>query len=78
MIDTRIRDGRLCFVVYFRSWDLWAGFLSNLASIQLVKEYMADEIGVDDGELVAMSKSLHFYKYCRELARLAARTTEKS
>ncbi len=77
-IDTRIRDGRLCFVVYFRSWDLWAGFPSNLAAIQLLKEYMADEIGVDDGELVAMSKGLHIYEYCWELARIAARISEES
>lgn len=39
---------------------------------------MADEIGVDDGELVAMSKGLHLYEYCRELARLASRITEES
>ena len=72
-IDTRIRDNKLKFVVYFRSWDLWAGFPSNLAAIQLLKEYMASEIGVDDGELVAMSKGLHLYEYSWELAQTAAR-----
>jgi thymidylate synthase len=72
-IDTRIRDNRLNFVVYFRSWDLWAGFPSNLAAIQLLKEYMADEIGVSDGEIIAMSKGLHLYEYCWELARTTAR-----
>ena len=69
MIDTRIRDGRLDFIVYFRSWDLWAGFPSNLASIQILKEYMASEIGVKDGGLVAMSKGLHLYEYSWELAK---------
>ncbi len=73
MIDTRIRDGRLNFIVYFRSWDLWAGFPSNLAAIQLLKEYMASEIGVEDGELVAMSKGLHLYEYAWELARSVVR-----
>ncbi len=72
-IDTRISQGRLRFIVYFRSWDLWAGFPSNLAAIQLLKEYMAGEIGVEDGEIVAISKGLHLYEYCWELARLAAR-----
>ena len=72
-IDTRIRDGRLKFIVYFRSWDLWAGFPSNLAAIQLLKEYMAGEIGVKDGELLAMSKGLHLYEYAWELARTTAR-----
>jgi len=72
-IDTRIRDNKLHFVVYFRSWDLWAGFPSNLAAIQLLKEYMAGEIGVGDGEIVALSKGLHLYEYAWELARTAAR-----
>ena len=75
-IDTRIRDGKLHFFVYFRSWDLWAGFPSNLAAIQLLKEYMADEIGVGDGELVASSKGLHLYEYSWELARTTARISE--
>lgn len=72
-IDTRIRDNKLKFIVYFRSWDLWAGFPSNLAAIQLLKEYMAGEIGVDDGELLALSKGLHLYEYSWELARATAR-----
>ena len=72
-IDTRIRDNRLNFVAYFRSWDLWAGFPSNLAAIQLLKEYMSSEIGVDDGEIIAMSKGLHLYEYSWELARITAR-----
>jgi thymidylate synthase len=72
-IDTRIRDGKLHFFAYFRSWDLWAGFPSNLAAIQLLKEYMSGEIGVGDGELVAMSKGLHLYEYSWELAHTAAR-----
>jgi thymidylate synthase len=72
-IDTRIRDEKLDFYVYFRSWDLWAGFPSNLASIQLLKEYMASEIGVTDGELVAMSKGLHLYDYSWDLAKAVLR-----
>jgi thymidylate synthase len=72
-IDTRIRDNRLHFFPYFRSWDLWAGLPSNLAAIQLLKEYMAGEIGVDDGEIIGISKGLHLYEYSWELARIAAR-----
>ncbi|MEE8470973.1 MAG: thymidylate synthase [Dehalococcoidia bacterium] len=72
-IDTRVQSGKLHFVVYFRSWDLWAGFPSNLAGIQLLKEYMASEIGVDDGELIALSKGLHLYDYTWELAKTSAR-----
>ena len=75
MIDTRIHEKRLSFVLYFRSWDLWAGFPSNLAAIQLLKEYMACEIGVEDGELVAMSKGLHLYEYSWDLAKSVVRVS---
>lgn len=73
MIDTRIHEHKLHFTVYFRSWDLWAGFPSNLAAIQLLKEYMASESGVDDGEIIAMSKGLHLYEHAWNLAKVAAR-----
>ncbi len=75
MIDTRVCEGKLKFIAYFRSWDLWAGFPSNLAAIQLLKEYMAGEIGVEDGELVAMSKGLHLYEYAWELAKAVVRVS---
>jgi thymidylate synthase len=70
IIDTRIRYGKLHFMLYFRSWDLWGGFPSNLGGLQLVKQYMADEIGVEDGEIIASSKGLHLYEYSWELAKL--------
>jgi thymidylate synthase len=71
-IDTRIRYGKLHFICYFRSWDLWAGFPSNLAAMQLLKEYMGQEIGVADGEIIVSSKGMHLYEYSWELARTAA------
>jgi len=70
-IDTRVMNGKLHFIAYFRSWDLWAGFPSNLAGMQLLKEYMASEIGVEDGELIALSKGLHLYDYAWDIARTA-------
>ncbi len=69
-IDTRIKENRLHFAVYFRSWDLWNGFPANLGAIQLLKEYMAESIGVGDGEIIAASKGLHLYDYIWELAKL--------
>ena len=39
------------------------------AAIQLLKEYMASEIGVGDGEIIASSKGLHLYDYSWDLAR---------
>lgn len=69
MIDTRIQGNALHFIVYFRSWDLWGGFPANLAAIQILKEYMADEIGVADGQVIASSKGLHLYDHAWELAK---------
>jgi thymidylate synthase len=69
-VDSRIQEGRLHFIVYFRSWDLWNGFPANLGAIQLLKEYMASCIGVEDGEIIAASKGLHLYDYVWELAKL--------
>ena len=68
-IDTRIQDGKLHFYPYFRSWDLWGGFPANLGGIQLLKEYIASEIGVEDGEMICTSKGLHIYDYSFDLAK---------
>jgi thymidylate synthase len=75
IIDTRIRYGKLHFMLYFRSWDLWAGFPSNLAGLQLLKEYMAGEIGVEDGEIIAASKGMHLYEYTWEIAKMRTQKT---
>lgn len=75
LVDTRVRYGKLHYVVYFRSWDLWGGFPANLAGIQLMKEMMAKEIGVEDGELIAISKGLHLYDHQWEVGKLVARLT---
>jgi len=68
-IDTRIQDGKLHFFPYFRSWDMWGGFPANLGGIQLLKEYVAAEIGVEDGDIIASSKGLHIYDYTFDLAK---------
>jgi thymidylate synthase len=69
IIDTRVREDDNCetgfklhFMVYFRSWDLVGGFPANLGGLQLLKEHMRREIGVDDGEIIAASKGLHIYE----------------
>lgn len=73
LIDTRLRKGRLHFILYFRSWDLWGGFPSNLGGLELVKQYMAEEIGVENGEIIACSKGLHLYEYAWEWAKIRTR-----
>jgi thymidylate synthase len=63
LIDTRVQDGRLHLVVYYRSWDLWGGFPVNMAATQLLKEELALALGVEDGEIVALSKGLHLWEH---------------
>lgn len=75
LIDTRIRYGKLHFILYFRSWDLWGGFPSNLGGLELVKQYMASEIGVKNGEIIACSKGLHLYEYAWEFAKIRTKKT---
>jgi thymidylate synthase len=72
LIDCRIRYGRLHFVAYFRSWDLYAGFPVNLGGLELLKQLMVDELNavgvpVDNGCLIVNSKGLHVYEQYYEL-----------
>ncbi len=73
LVDTRIQDSSLSFIVYFRSWDLWGGLPTNLGGLQLLKEYMSKQIGVYDGCIVAFSKGLHLYEHCWDLAKMVLR-----
>ena len=75
-IDMRVKDGRLIFYIYFRSWDLWGGFPANLGGMVHLQAYMAGQIGVEPGPFVCASKGLHLYKYVWELAEL--RTGKKT
>jgi len=77
-IDTRIvapdglREGepyQLHFFVYFRSWDLWA-YPSNMAAIVIMQQWMAQEIGVEPGEIICSSKGLHIYDFSWDIAQL--------
>lgn len=77
LIDTRIQeeaDGKiyLHFFPEFRSWDLWGGFPANLGGIELMKQLIAAEIGVENGSMIVRSKGLHLYKYVWELAEVIA------
>ena len=69
-IDMRIKDNTLNFFPYFRSWDLWSGFPANLAGISVLQKYMAGEIGVEPGFILATSKGLHCYGYVEELMKI--------
>ncbi len=63
VVDCRVQENKLHFALYFRSWECFNGLPANLGALQLLKEYMASEIGVGDGEIIATSKGLHLYDY---------------
>jgi len=77
LIDTKIFEGKLWFFSYFRSWDLWGGFPTNLGGLQILKEYMAEEIGVPDGGMICMSKGLHLYDHCWKIAEIRTGKTQE-
>jgi thymidylate synthase len=65
-------DERMVLTVscYFRSWDLWAGFPTNLGGIQLLKQYVACEADLVDGPMYVYSAGAHIYGYHEDIARL--------
>lgn len=72
VIQIRIRYGKLHMIVYFRSWDLWSGFPTNLAAMQLLKEYILSEVEdpkLEDGDIIAISPGLHLYDYVWSMAK---------
>jgi thymidylate synthase len=80
-IDTRIQKEEggkyyLHFYPYFRSNDLWNGWPTNLGGIQLLKEYMAALIDVEDGEIMYSSKGLHIYGHMEDVAKMRLCRTE--
>jgi len=67
-IQMKVRYEKLHMWTVWRTWDSWGGLPSNLAALQLMKEYVAKEVGTDDGEMFAFSAGLHLYDDEWELA----------
>ena len=63
---------------YFRSWDLWAGFPTNLGGIELLKQFVASETHLKSGPIYAYSAGAHIYGYQEEIARLRTLRMTKS
>jgi thymidylate synthase len=63
---------------YFRSWDLWAGFPTNLGGIELLKQFVASETSLMNGPIYAYSAGAHIYGYQEEIVRLRTLRSIKS
>lgn len=63
LISFKVIEGKLQMSVFFRSWDLFAGFPENLGGLQLLKEYVLIYLPrFEDGPIIAFSDGLHIYE----------------
>lgn len=87
-IIVQIVDNYLCFHLTFRSWDLWGGLPGNLAVLQIMKEYMLEDINnirrkqgkeeFKDGQLMAECPGAHIYDHNWGVAEIRLLETEGS
>ncbi|MBI5401550.1 hypothetical protein HZB05_01845 [Candidatus Wolfebacteria bacterium] len=61
-VDCWIEDEKLHFWCYFRSNDLRGAWSENHGGIQIMKEMMAERLGIGDGVLITSCKDLHVYE----------------
>jgi thymidylate synthase len=67
----------LTISIYFRSWDLWAGFPTNLGGLELLKQFVASECGLINGPMYAYSAGGHIYGYQEDIARIRTMKIKK-
>lgn len=75
LIDFKVVNGKLNMSIFFRSWDLVAGFPENVGGLQLLKEYVLGHLSIysspigqcKDGEIICYSSGLHIYEHFFEL-----------
>jgi thymidylate synthase len=70
LIDLKVVNDKLVMSVFFRSWDLYSAFCTNLGGLELLKQYISQEIGKENGPLIAYSSGLHLYSMYEKVARL--------
>ena len=76
-MDWRVIDGVLHVYVYFRSNDLYNAWVTNIGGIQLLKEFICEMTGLNDGEILYSSKGLHLYGFSEELAEIRTGAMEE-
>lgn len=71
-MDMQVKDGKLNWFIYFRSWDLWGGFPKNLCGFSMLMDQMCVDTGLEPGMFICHSKGLHLYEHSwsSALARL--------
>lgn len=70
VISFKVVDGRLNLSSFWRSWDAWAGFPSNIGGLALLQEFMCGFLEcVEIGKMFYASDGLHVYDYQLEFLR---------
>lgn len=71
-IDMQVKDGKLNWFIYFRSWELWGGLSLNLSGLSMLMDQMCVDTDLEPGKFVCHSKGLHLYEHSwsSALARL--------
>ena len=62
-VSFKIIENTLNMALTFRSWDLFGGLPENLGGLQLLKELIAYDLGLNDGEIIAFTDGGHVYGY---------------
>jgi len=78
LIDTHIKNDILHLTVFFRSWDLYAGFPENMGGITMLGEYMANELGIKMGPLSFSCLKLHCYDFQIDAVKSRLRIGEEN
>lgn len=61
-VDIKVIYGKIVFYVYFRSWDAYFGFPTNIGALELLKQYLVNETGLENGEIICISSGAHIYE----------------
>jgi len=82
VVSFKLVNNKLNMSVFFRSWDLFAAMPENLGGLQLLKEYILEELQnkeldstnecryYNDGEIIAYSDGLHLYEQYNDLVKM--------
>jgi thymidylate synthase len=62
-LDIKVKDNKVLLGIIYRSWDLFAGFPTNMGGFTLLNQYVAEQLGIEPGPLSFYSQGLHCYDY---------------
>ncbi len=63
VLSWKVVDNKLQLSSFWRSWDLYVGFPTNLGGLQLLNELMAEWVDFPTGPLVCYSDGGHVYDH---------------